>query len=131
MQERCGAWQVGDDIAGGRAEFRVFFPTGPNPEIDAIRVTGHFQQMLGGSNWDFASGLPLDKDTSDPRGSFWTAQTSADLPASFYQYKYLVTFNDDSSRKVSDPRTRYSGLANQTRPSRWEAADQTKTRSGL
>jgi hypothetical protein len=31
MQVRCGAWQVGNDIAGGRVDF-VFLPTGPNPE---------------------------------------------------------------------------------------------------
>jgi hypothetical protein len=63
MQERCGAWQVGNDVAGGRVEFRVFFPTGPDPEIDAIRVAADFQQTLGGGNWDFARGLPLIQDT--------------------------------------------------------------------
>jgi hypothetical protein len=47
MQARCGAWQVGNDIDRGRIEFRVFFPTGPDPEIDAIRVAGDFQQALG------------------------------------------------------------------------------------
>jgi hypothetical protein len=62
MQERCGAWQVGNDVAGGRVEFRVFFPTGPDPEIDAIRVAADFQQTLGGGNWDFARGLPLIQD---------------------------------------------------------------------
>lgn len=62
----------------GRIEFRVFFPTGPDPEIDAIRVAGDFQQALGDNNWDFAGGLPLTQDTSDPRGSFWTAQTNSD-----------------------------------------------------
>jgi pullulanase len=50
MQERCGAWQVGNDVAGGRVEFRVFFPTGPDPDIDAIRVAADFQQTLGGGN---------------------------------------------------------------------------------
>jgi pullulanase len=113
MQARCGAWQVGNDIASGRVEFRVFFPTGPQPEIDAIRVAGDFQQALGDNNWDFAGGLPLTQDTSDPRGSFWTAQTNLELPAGFYRYKYLVTFNDRSTRIVSDPCTRYSGLSDQ------------------
>jgi hypothetical protein len=89
MQARCGAWQVGNDIDRGRIEFRVFFPTGPAPEIDAIRVAGDFQQGLGDNNWDFAGGLPLTQDTSDPRGSFWTAQTNLELPAGFYQYNTL------------------------------------------
>src|SRR5215218_10698125 len=105
MQARCGAWQVGNDIDRGRIEFRVFFPTGPAPEIDAIRVAGDFQQALGDNNWDFAGGLPLTQDTSDPRGSFWTAQTNLEVPAGFYQYKYLVTFNDRTTRIVSDPCT--------------------------
>ena len=113
MQARCGAWQDGNDIDRGRIEFRVFFPTGPSPEIGAIRVAGDFQQALGDNNWDFAGGLPLTQDTSDPRGSFWTAQTSLELPSGFYQYKYLVIFNDRSTRIVSDPCTRYSGLSDQ------------------
>jgi hypothetical protein len=45
----------------------MFFPAGPDPEIDAIRVAGDFQQEPGGSNWDFAGGLPQTKDSSDPR----------------------------------------------------------------
>jgi pullulanase len=113
MQTRCGAWQVNDDATHGRVEFRMFFPAGPDPEIGTIHVAGNFQQQLGGSNWDFAGGLPLTKDTSNPRGTFWTARTDLDLPAGFYQYKYLVTFNDGSTRKVSDPCTRYSGLSDQ------------------
>jgi hypothetical protein len=74
MQERCGAWQVGNDVAGGRVEFRVVFPTGPDPGIDAIRVAADFQQTLGGGNWDFARGLPLIQDTfirPDGRVELW------------------------------------------------------------
>lgn len=51
MVERCGAWQVGDDPAGGAVEFRIFIPAGPDPEVEAIRVAGSFQ------GWDFAGGL--------------------------------------------------------------------------
>ena len=113
MQEGCGAWHAGGDDNSGEIEFRIFFPTGPDPRIDAIRVTGDFQPALGGQPWDFENGLPLSKSTSDPRGTFWTARSGQAVPAGFYQYKYLVTFADGSKRKVSDPCARYGGLEHQ------------------
>jgi pullulanase len=113
MQERCGAWQVGNEMTEGKIEFRLFFPAGWNPGIDNIRVAGSFQQELGGVNWDFGTGLPLIKDATDRRGTFWAARTGTPLPAGFYEYKYLITFTDRTTRIVSDPCTRYSGLSNQ------------------
>jgi pullulanase len=113
MQERCGAWQVGDDEDHGEIEFRLFFPAGFDPEIKAIQVAGSFQGTLGGVDWDFPGGLAMVQDTTDPRGTFWTARTGAPVPAGFYEYKYRVTFVDDSIRVVSDPCTRYGGLSHQ------------------
>jgi pullulanase len=105
MAERCGAWQVGDDPQGGAVEFRVFIPSGPDPEIEAIRVAGGFQ------GWDFEGGLPLTKDTSHPEGTFWTGRTER-LERGFYEYKYAVDF-PGNTRKVSDPCTRYGGFGDQ------------------
>src|SRR6187431_167241 len=111
MRNRCGAWQSGGDATGGAIEFRLFFPKDFDPDLSSIQVVGSFQSELGGSDWDFAGGLPLvRRDTSD--GTFWEVTTGA-LPAGFYQYKYLVTFPDGQARIVTDPCTRYGGTDSQ------------------
>jgi 1,4-alpha-glucan branching enzyme len=112
LDERCGAWQVGEDSESGAVRFRVFLPAGPDPRIASIRVAGDFQAQLGGRPWDFGNGIELVCDSSDPRGQFWTATTEP-LPSNFYQYKYLVTFADGSTRYVTDPCARYGGLSDQ------------------
>src|SRR5450755_1209645 len=113
MTERCGAWQIGDDPGQGDIEFRVFFPSGFDPHISSIRVAGSFQHELGATDWDFAGGLALVRDTTDARGDFWTVQTPRPLPAGFYEYKYLVTFEGNDTRYVTDPCARYSGFGDQ------------------
>src|SRR5579875_3963108 len=110
MAAQCGAWQVGDDADKGPVAFRLLFPAGTDPQIDAIRVAGTFQSALGGADWDFAAGVPLTRADGDPNGTFWTA-TTAELPAGFYEYKYLVVFTDGTSRIVSDPCARYGGFS--------------------
>jgi len=119
MDERCGAWQVGDDVDAGPVEFRIFIPAGPDPGITAIRVAGDFQALLGGPgnarNWDFDAGLPLTVEPrNDPRGTFWSVSTGAALPAGFYQYKYAVDLAGAPSRIVTDPCARYGGLADRS-----------------
>jgi 1,4-alpha-glucan branching enzyme len=108
MESRCGAWSVD----GGVVQFRIFLPSGTDPRIAGIRVAGTFQGALGGTDWDFDEGLALQRDDSDPRGTFWSVRTGP-LPEGFYEYKYAVTFDDPSStyRIVSDPCARYGGLA--------------------
>ncbi len=113
MSERCGAWQVGQDRAGGPVQFRVLFPAGVDPHVTSIRVAGDFQAALGGAAWDVAGAPTLVVDRTDPRGDFWTAQTSGPLPAGFYEYKYLVTFDDGTERYVTDPCARYGGFRDQ------------------
>ena len=113
MSERCGAWQIGDDARTGAIQFRIFLPSGTDPHITAIRVAGDFQGQLGGTDWDFDTGVALVRDTTDPRGDFWTGQTSAVLPAGFYEYKYFVEFSGGATRIVTDPCARYGGLSNQ------------------
>jgi 1,4-alpha-glucan branching enzyme len=128
MSERFGAWQVGNDPAGGAVEFRIFFPDRnrdphqyhPDPVQDAhvegygepniasIQVAGDFQQELAQDNWDFAA-APFMTQTPHPKGWIWTYRTTSELPAGFYQYKYYATFDDGSTRKVGDPCARYGG----------------------
>ena len=43
----------------------------------------------------------------------WSFTTPVELPADFYEYTYLVTFDDGTVRRVSDPCTRYGGSADQ------------------
>lgn len=109
MQNRLGAWQVGDDREGGKAEFKVFFPKGFDPQIESIQVAGDFQKVLGDAdNWDFAAGYHLVKEGLS-EGSLWSFQTPREMPADFYQYKYYVTYDGLDPRKLSDPCTRYGG----------------------
>ena len=113
MKERLGAWQVGDDPTRGKVEFKLFFPSGFDPQIQSIRVAGDFQaQISGDPNWRFQSGFMLNR-TEEARGTYWSFSTDQELSAGFYQYKYLVTFTDGEARIVSDPCTRYGGTNNQ------------------
>jgi pullulanase len=117
MANRLGAWQVGNDPAKGKVEFKIFFPSKPiadkgpktwDPEIASIKVAGDFLN----NNWNFQAGFPMNKSIV-PEGTFWNYQTSKELDTGFYQYKYFITFNDGSTQIVSDPCTRYSGKDNQ------------------
>ena len=113
MKERLGAWQVGDDRKKGKVQFKLFFPNGADPKIQFIRVAGTFQSKVSeAADWDFQKGFPLKKVAIN-EGTLWTYTSEQELPAGFYQYKYLVTFSDNTQRIVSDPCTRYGGSDNQ------------------
>jgi 1,4-alpha-glucan branching enzyme len=132
MDHRCGAWQVGSNATSGAIEFRIFFPdrnnasqidlTNPaavlrpttygDPRVKSIQVAGDFQHVLGQTDWDF-NNAPYLAQTADPLGEMWTYTTPVDLPSNFYQYKYYVTFQDGTWRKVGDPCARYGGIENQ------------------
>src|SRR5947209_3827834 len=112
MAQHLGAWQVSGGEAGGAVEFKLFFPDGADPHISSIRVAGDLQSQLGGANWDFPSG-PLLSNNAHPEGTIWSFTTPQDLPKGFYQYKYLVTFENGESEIVSDPCTRYGGTDHQ------------------
>ena len=114
MANKLGAWQEDGDESQGRVSFKVFFPKGFDPEITSIRVAGSFQkQISGNADWDFANGFPLTKDDSHPEGTFWAYTTPIPFTSDFYEYKYLVQFNDGTDRIVTDPCTRYGGSENQ------------------
>ncbi len=133
INERFGAWQVGSDAARGKVEFKIFFP-GPslfdstnttfgdkleyrkpasygNPEIASIKIVGDFQTELGSIPWDTTT-APLMVKSAHPEGTQWSFTTPSELSAGFYEYQYFVTYNDGSTRFVSDPCTRYGGSRN-------------------
>lgn len=113
MDSRCGAWQVGSDAASGAVEFRVLFPAGFDPHVTAIEAVGSFQAVLGGTDWQPGSGVALRVGPAHPRGTLWSGRTPANLPADFYEYKLVVTFDTGEVRWVTDPCARYSGLGQQ------------------
>jgi len=108
MDSRLGAWQVGNDATRGAAQFKIFLPNGPDPHITSIRVVGSFQD----EPWDFLHAPQMTTSAID-EGTLWSYTTPAELPAGFYEYKYLVTFDGGETRWVSDPCTRYGGSENQ------------------
>jgi len=91
--------------------FRLFLPDswrdpnqylrGGDPHINSIQVIGDFQQQIGQTNWDYTSGLRLNKKPH-PKGWFWEASIP-NLADGFYEYKYFVQFENGTSRQCSDP----------------------------
>ncbi|HZY42755.1 MAG TPA: alpha-amylase, partial [Anaerolineae bacterium] len=132
MSERFGAWQVGTNVDGGQVEFKLFMPDRAHdpaqyaalppdgrsvadygdPKIVSIRVAGSFQHGLAQKAWDFEAAPELIKQPH-PKGWVWTYRTPQSLPQGYYEYKYYVTFEDGTRRKVSDPCTRYGGRDHQ------------------
>jgi glycosidase len=133
MTERFGAWQVGDDPTQGEAEFKIFVPDRTkdptqyqasrivdgravagfgDAKIASLRVSGSFQSRLGQHDWDFDA-APLLVREEHPKGTAWRFRTGVELPAGFYEYKFLVTFENGQRRIVGDPCTRYGGTKNQ------------------
>jgi len=128
MAERFGAWQVGDDAAHGRVEFKLFIPDRTrapeqfephparprygDPRIASVRVAGDFQHHLGQTDWDFDHGPELTR-APHAKGWVWSHRSDVELPEGFYQYKYVVRFEDGTLRKVGDPCTRYGGRDHQ------------------
>jgi 1,4-alpha-glucan branching enzyme len=127
IQERFGAWQVGNNSVKGAIEFKLFFPDNsidPNqydetgkpsgygkPEITSIQVIGDFQTDLGQTAWDTSSAPNMTK-SSNSKGIVWAYTTPIELPAGFYEYQYFVTFKGGTSKIVSDPCARYGGSRN-------------------
>jgi 1,4-alpha-glucan branching enzyme len=108
----------GPRLDGGKVEFKLFLPDrtvdstqyvrGGEPHIQDVRIVGEFQKALGGTNWDTASAPIMQKGTH-PNGVLYTFKTPKALPDGFYQYKFFVTFEDGTTRYVSDPCAKYGG----------------------
>jgi 1,4-alpha-glucan branching enzyme len=109
MYEKFGAI-----VKNQRVEFQLFLPDatqyirGGDPRIEKIQVIGDFQSKIGGKNWEIAS-APVMTRQSHPKGWLYTYAMDRDLPDGFYQYKYYVTFQNQTTRWVTDPCTKYGG----------------------
>jgi pullulanase/glycogen debranching enzyme len=104
----------------GQYGFQLFVPDnaidpaqytgGGSPNIASVAVFGDFQIAAGLStqNWDPNTPLKMTLQPH-PNGLLFTAALPAGFPDGYYQYKYLVTFQDGTLRKVGDPCTKYGG----------------------
>ena len=79
-----------------------------DPCIKSIQVFGDFQSALGQTPRERLNAPKMTK-IDHPKGHLWVYSCPAELQAGFYEYKYLVTYDDDTKREVSDPCTRYGG----------------------
>lgn len=105
-------------VTNSRVEFQLFLPDnkvdpaqyvrGGDPQIKEVRIRGDFQHEIGGQDWDFDS-APVMVKQAHPQGWLYTFSVDTDLPDGFYQYKYFVTFENDTRRWVTDPCTKYGG----------------------
>jgi pullulanase len=121
MYEQFGA-QV-DQIAK-TVTFKLFFPDdrkAPNqyeggglPRIRDVSVVGTFQNPA----WDTSHPITMTRtDYSDPvdrlmKGFLYSSE-AIHLPDGFYEYKYIVHFENAELRWVSDPCARWGGTENQ------------------
>jgi len=102
-----------------KVTFRLFLPDNSrdsnqysradDPHIISIRVIGDFQQQIEQTNWDYTSGLTLNKKPH-PKGWLWEASIP-NLSDGFYEYKYFVQFENGTTRKCSNPCSKYDGSA--------------------
>src|SRR5436305_11522351 len=81
--------------------------------IDEIRVIGDFQHLANppATDWDAATGLLMNR-TTNANGYLFTYRFDPPLPEGYYQYKYVVRFEDTTARIIGDPCTKYGGDAN-------------------
>ncbi len=105
-------------VTGRRVEFRLFLPDNTvdagqyrgsgQPQISEVRVRGDFQTELGDPAWDLAS-APLLLKEAHPNGWLYRCTIAQDLAEGFYEYKYFVTFQNETTRWCSDPCAKYGG----------------------
>lgn len=113
--------EFGAKVQDKQVAFKLFLPDnkvdptqyirGGHPKIREIRIKGDFQGQIGGINWEFDS-APVMTKNPHPKGWLYTYKIEVDLPEGFYQYKYFVTFENNTSRWVTDPCTKYGGSGN-------------------
>jgi pullulanase len=82
---------------------------GPCRIVD-VRAIGDFQDIADphATNWDAATGLGMTK-TLHANGYLFTYRFPAPLPEGYYQYQYVVRFEDTAARIIGDPCTKYGG----------------------
>ena len=113
MYEKFGAI-----VTQKKVEFQLFVPNssqykrGGDPQIQEIRIRGDFQSKIGGKDWEFAS-APVMTKNQHPQGWLYTYSINKNLPDGFYQYKYFVTFQNTTTRWITDPCAKWGGCDNE------------------
>ncbi len=107
--------QFGPVVQGSSVDFRLFFPdasadplqyvNGGLPRIKKIQVVGDFQSKIGLRDWDVSTAPEMSLGTH-PQGLLYSLPI-AQLPEGFYQYKYFVTFENQTTGRCTDPCTKY------------------------
>ncbi len=79
-------------------------------QIASVSIVSDFQHLVtpGAQDWDPASALKMTL-TTHKNGYLYVYSFATPLPDGWYQYQYLVTFNDTTVRYVGDPCTKYGG----------------------
>lgn len=105
-------------VQGFKVTFNLFLPDnvrdptqyvrGGSPQIRQIHIRGDFQSALGGQDWLLDDACKMQK-LPHPNGWVYQLPIVQDLPEGYFQYKYFVEFENDTTRWVSDPVTRYGG----------------------
>ncbi|MCU0871466.1 MAG: alpha-amylase family glycosyl hydrolase [Pirellulaceae bacterium] len=108
--------QFGAVIQGSSVEFRLFFPdrdadprqysNGGLPRIKKIQIVGDFQSRLGLRDWDVET-APYLALGPHPQGMLFSYRIP-ELAEGFYQYKYFVTFENQTTRWCTDPCAKYA-----------------------
>src|SRR5271157_184661 len=116
MYEQFGVPKQSD----GAYAFRLFVPDntvdpsqygrGGRSKITGVRAVGDFQPVLnpGGPAWSFPNGLTL-VEQPHPNGRQFIGKLPAAFPDGYYQYKYVVSFENGTVRWMGDPCTKYGG----------------------
>jgi 1,4-alpha-glucan branching enzyme len=116
MYEIFGAGRQPDGSHG----FRLFVPDntvdpqqyvrGGDCKIVEVRIVGDFQDKIDASrnNWDYGDGLVM-AEQAHPHGRLFAYTLPPQFPDGYYQYKYVVRFQNGSVRWVGDPCTKYGG----------------------
>jgi 1,4-alpha-glucan branching enzyme len=106
--------------AAGEQRIELFIPDNtidPNQysrgaacNIAALSIIGDFQHLVtpGVTDWDQAAALPMTQ-SPHPNGYLFVYTFNPPLPDGYYQYQYVVRFNNGRVRVVGDPCTKYGG----------------------
>ncbi len=78
-----------------------------------VRVIGDFQSRVNprATDWDAATGLVMKK-TQNANGYLFTYPFDPPLLDGYYQYQYVVHFENTTVRIIGDPCTKYGGDSN-------------------
>jgi pullulanase len=78
--------------------------------VAALSIIGDFQHLVasGATDWDQAAALPMAQ-SPHANGYLFVYTFNPPLPDGYYQYQYVVRFNNGTVRVVGDPCTKYGG----------------------